>query len=320
MQIVKVRFRTNSEFDEHYQAGLEGGGLFCPTTSPFEEGEPLIIELSVPALPNKVLIRGVVRSWRPALPRLRVRAGAVVEFSDDEAEKRDFILETIAGDREPPSKRKHTRLPMEVPVRYRTSDQADFSDCLLSEISVGGAMLLTDEPLPLETDVILEMTPTRGRHLAGDLRKSDLPPPLWRQRSEVSLPRRRRLAASPRARPPFARRMRKRRRGAVFAKTPLFRVLDRYGIERELKEHRLLSHWKTVVGDRVASRTFPDGLSKGVLWVRVANSAWLHELSFMRDAILAKSQRDNRRRRRHHGDSLSSRRPPRLGRRSAGAD
>ncbi len=132
MQILKVRFRTNSEFEANYQGDLMSGGLFCPTTAPLDRGEPVIVELSAPALPNKVLIRGTVRSWRPALPRLRVRAGAVVD---------------------------HTRLPVAVPVRYRTSESAELFESSLSEISVGGAMLATPAPLPLETDVILEITP-----------------------------------------------------------------------------------------------------------------------------------------------------------------
>ena len=159
MQILKVRFRTNNEFEANYQSDLAGGGLFCPTTNPLDRGELVIVELSAPALPNKVLIRGTVRSWRPALPRLRVRAGAVVEFDTDEADKRDFVVETISGDRTPSSRRRHTRLPVAVPVRYRTNDSAELTDSFLSEISVGGAMLGTDSPLPIDTDVILEVTP-----------------------------------------------------------------------------------------------------------------------------------------------------------------
>ena len=159
MEILKVRFRTNTEFEANYQDSLDNGGLFCPTTSPLEANQDVIIELSAPALPNKVLIRGRVRSWRPALPRLRVRAGAVVEFAETEHEKRAFVVETIAGDRGPSPRRRHTRLPVAVGVRYRTTDSADFAESRLSEISVGGAMLATDEPIPLETDVILEITP-----------------------------------------------------------------------------------------------------------------------------------------------------------------
>lgn len=160
MQILKVRFRTNSEFEANYQSDLASGGLFCPTTAPLDRGEPVIVELSAPALPNKVLIRGIVRSWRPALPRLRVRAGAVVEFDAAEGEKRDFVVETISGDRTPASRRRHTRLPVAVPVRYRTVDSAELNESFLSEISVGGAMLTTPaRPLPLDTDVILEIMP-----------------------------------------------------------------------------------------------------------------------------------------------------------------
>ncbi len=159
MEILKVRFRTNNEFESSWQTELEHGGLFCATTAPLEENQRVIIELSAPALPNKVLIRGIVRSWRPALPRLRVRAGAVVEFDEAEREKRDFVLGTIQGDRGPAPRRRHTRLPVAIGVRYRTVEHAEFSDSQLTEISVGGAMLSTPEPLPIDTDVILEITP-----------------------------------------------------------------------------------------------------------------------------------------------------------------
>jgi Tfp pilus assembly protein PilZ len=159
MDIVKVRFRTNDEFDAAYQADLELGGLFCPTTSPLEEGQKVVIELSAPALPNKVLIKAEVRSWRPALPRLRVRAGAVVEFDPSESEKRDFIIETIRGERAPSPKRRHSRLPVAIPVRYRISDSVEFVESTLSEISIGGCTLATDTPIPIDSDVIVEITP-----------------------------------------------------------------------------------------------------------------------------------------------------------------
>ncbi|MEM9493844.1 MAG: PilZ domain-containing protein, partial [Myxococcota bacterium] len=109
--------------------------------------------------PNKVLVRGTVRSWRPALPRLRVRAGAVVEFLPEEEPKRSFVLETLSGTRGPSPRRKHTRLPVDIGVRYRMSEDAGYLETRLTEISVGGAMLATDEPLPIDADVILEIIP-----------------------------------------------------------------------------------------------------------------------------------------------------------------
>jgi Tfp pilus assembly protein PilZ len=159
MQILKVRYRTNREFLEAYQTDLGGGGLFCPTTTPLSSGMEVICELTIPALPNKVLIRGHVKSWRPALPRLRVRAGAVVEFVPEEHEKRNFIVETVRGQRKPGPKRKHTRLPVELPVKWRIVGTADYTEGGLSEISVGGALLRAGSLLPLGTEVIIEVMP-----------------------------------------------------------------------------------------------------------------------------------------------------------------
>ena len=176
MQILKVRYRTNREFLDAYQGDLPGGGLFCPTTTPLSAGGDVICELTIPALPNKVLIRGQVKSWRPALPnkvlirgqvkswrpalpRLRVRAGAVVEFIAEEAEKRNFVVETVRGLREPGARRKHTRLPVELPVQWRVLGTAEYTHGGLSEISVGGALLRAGSLLPLNTEIIIEVTP-----------------------------------------------------------------------------------------------------------------------------------------------------------------
>lgn len=85
-------------------------------------------------------------------------------------------------------------------------------------------------------------------------------------------------------RPWSARRKRSSRRRASAGEL-VGELLDRHGASRELREHRIVARWPELVGERVASRTTPDGLAKGILWVRVQNSAWLHELSFLRADI-----------------------------------
>lgn len=77
--------------------------------------------------------------------------------------------------------------------------------------------------------------------------------------------------------------------GASSASQALGSVLKRHGIAKEVREHRLLLQWNLVVGPRVADRTLPDRLEKGVLWVRVETSSWMHQLSFMKDEIIAKA-------------------------------
>jgi hypothetical protein len=96
------------------------------------------------------------------LPRLRVRAGATVAFLPEEEEKRRFILAALAGELQPP-RRRHTRIPVTVPVRFRRPGSADVASGDLTEISVGGALLKTPlGTIPLGAEVVLELLPPGG--------------------------------------------------------------------------------------------------------------------------------------------------------------
>lgn len=162
MQILKARFRGRDDFMEAYQADRPHGALFVATTTPLDTSEDVIVELVCDGLPNKVLIRGTVVAWRPALPRLRVRAGATVEFAADEDDKRRFILAALAGELKPP-KRKHTRIPVAVPVRFRMPGSAEQLEGELTEISVGGALLKSTIGKPsMGTEIVLELLPPGG--------------------------------------------------------------------------------------------------------------------------------------------------------------
>jgi len=82
---------------------------------------------------------------------------------------------------------------------------------------------------------------------------------------------------------------RRRTREQVLASSLIDRVLASYGVESEVREHRIVLDWKSVVGERVARRTWPDGLREGILWVRVANSAWMQELTFLRPTMIERA-------------------------------
>src|SRR5262249_14417494 len=112
-------------------------------------------------------------------------------------------------------------------------------------------------------------------------RQGHLPRAQHRLRGEVPVPRWRRLEAAARAHPETEARVirpGKRRRGTSTRAGELVRaVLTRYGVEGAVREHRLVTEWESIVGPRVAARAWPDGLRHGVLYVRVTNSAWMHE-------------------------------------------
>jgi hypothetical protein len=162
MVILKLRIRSVDEWRELAPGESVAEPVFVPTTDELEPGQSVIIEVSSQLLPNKVLVRGAVQTWRPALPRMRVRAGATIELAGDEQVKLTFLHEVFSGKRTDVSRRRHHRLPVSVPVRYRLANSSSYIDCQISEIGVGGALLTTVEPLPIETELTLEVVPPGG--------------------------------------------------------------------------------------------------------------------------------------------------------------
>lgn len=59
-------------------------------------------------------------------------------------------------------------------------------------------------------------------------------------------------------------------------------------LERKIKEARLFNHWGEIVGKDISKKTEPRKLVNGVLFVRVANSAWANELSLMSPLLVEK--------------------------------
>ncbi len=63
------------------------------------------------------------------------------------------------------------------------------------------------------------------------------------------------------------------------------RLLTEYNLLEPVRRHRVFTEWRDIVGPRFAARTRPSPINEGILWVRVSNSSWLHQLSFLRDQI-----------------------------------
>src|SRR5262245_54904446 len=65
-------------------------------------------------------------------------------------------------------------------------------------------------------------------------------------------------------------------------------TLARYQVAGDVREHRIVTAWRELMGDKAAERAWPESLKDGVLRVRVVNSSWLHELSLLRHRVLDK--------------------------------
>ncbi len=159
MVILRLRIKTADEWRELAPSETVTEPVFVPTTDELQAGQQVIVEVSSNLLPNKVLIRGNVQSWRPALPRMRVRAGATVQLDADEQTKLTFLHDVLSGKRTDVSRRRHHRLPVQFACRYRVANSPSFVDSAISEIGVGGALLTTSDPLPIDTELTLELTP-----------------------------------------------------------------------------------------------------------------------------------------------------------------
>ena len=159
MNILRLRIKSADEWRELAPSENVTEPIFVPTTDELKSGEQVIVEISSNLLPNKVLIRGSVQAWRPALPRMRVRAGATVQLDVDEQVKLTFLHDVLSGKRTDVPRRRHHRLPVQFACRYRVANSPSFVESAISEIGVGGALLTTSSPLPLDTELTLEVTP-----------------------------------------------------------------------------------------------------------------------------------------------------------------
>jgi len=60
----------------------------------------------------------------------------------------------------------------------------------------------------------------------------------------------------------------------------------RLGLESKLLESRLRRNWVSIVGEPIASNTWPDQIRYKKLYLLVHNSVWLHQLTFLKPSLL----------------------------------
>lgn len=68
----------------------------------------------------------------------------------------------------------------------------------------------------------------------------------------------------------------------------LKRLTSRMGIDTRLEMEKAVVLWEEVVGAKVARRAKAEAVRGGILFVRVANSTWMQELSLLKEGIIEK--------------------------------
>jgi hypothetical protein len=68
-------------------------------------------------------------------------------------------------------------------------------------------------------------------------------------------------------------------------------VARRLGLESKLLENRMRRDWVSIVGEPIASNTWPDQIRYKKLYLLVHNSVWLHQLTFLKPTLIEKLNR-----------------------------
>ena len=159
MRKIRCHYPSAEAFIEALEAPGEANAIQVYTTDSFEPGEEVLLEVYFAGLPGKMIVRAIGQEWHSARPRLRVRAGGVLRCTGTEWRKLEFLRKVGDGTINLTARRRHIRLPLMVEVRWRRQEETDFAIAALSEISEGGALLLTPTPLQSGEEVIVEITP-----------------------------------------------------------------------------------------------------------------------------------------------------------------
>jgi Tfp pilus assembly protein PilZ len=92
MRILTANFASKSDFLTHIRDVEKGGAIFCRTDADLRIGEPVLVEIDFPGLPNRALVRGAVSGFDA------LGAGAWVEFAEEDTTTRDFLLALAQGE------------------------------------------------------------------------------------------------------------------------------------------------------------------------------------------------------------------------------
>jgi predicted nucleic acid-binding Zn ribbon protein len=63
-------------------------------------------------------------------------------------------------------------------------------------------------------------------------------------------------------------------------------ILEKHGVSKQIERMGILELWPEIVGQKLAEVTKVKGVDDAALFVEVRSSAWLTELSMMKDAFL----------------------------------
>jgi Tfp pilus assembly protein PilZ len=156
---VELVLRSRQEFLAGYDATLPHGGVFCPTRRKASKGAPATVKVNLGRRQPPLVIAGRVIWRRPGRHLQKIRAGICVEFLPTEKAKIDYLLDLAKAGETVRSRRRHERLPVEIPVAWHLPGVGAPARGVLRDIGRGGAFVRSNSPVPSDAEVVLELSP-----------------------------------------------------------------------------------------------------------------------------------------------------------------
>ncbi|HTE55324.1 MAG TPA: PilZ domain-containing protein [Kofleriaceae bacterium] len=178
MRLLTCSFASPSEFLECYSVESGEGALDCLTRSSLDIGQPVLVEVWFPGLPNPTLMRGLVVAVRRGhSARVRIHSG--------DGYCRDFLVRLARGELEPEDQieRSHRRIPVALPVTCRIEEVDDPATERLvgmtHDVGGGGAWVQSAAPPAVGTRVSIVLGPLHGQTFRLDGRVAWLRRDTW---------------------------------------------------------------------------------------------------------------------------------------------
>lgn len=159
-QLPEFVLRNSKEFLAGFDHSQPRGGVFCPTRRKVPTGTLVAVRVRFGRRQPAVVLYGRVAWRRPGRHLEKIRAGVGVEFLEGERAKCDYLLQVARGGDNPRSRRRHERIRVDLPVRWRLEGATDGLQGQLMDVGRGGAFVRTQEPVNgRDTHVVLEIAP-----------------------------------------------------------------------------------------------------------------------------------------------------------------
>lgn len=151
--------RSPREFQAGYEPSGGNGGVFCPTRQKVPVGGPVVVKVRLGRRQPPMVLYGRVAWRRPGRHILKIRAGIGAEFLESERAKCDYLLGLVRSGTSARSRRRHERIPVDLPITWRPVGALQGLPGKLRDVGQGGAFVLSDAKVALQTQVVLEIAP-----------------------------------------------------------------------------------------------------------------------------------------------------------------